>query len=61
MQGIPTESQRDDICEVVRRVGEKGEAVAKNTSNDLNDNKCRREDQRKREAFGGLLGEITDV
>ena len=61
MQGIPTESQCDDVRKVVRRIGEKGKAVAEETCNDFNDHKCRSENQRKSEAFGRLLGEVTDV
>ena len=36
---VPTQAERDQICEVVRRVGEQGETVAENTRGNLDDDK----------------------
>src|SRR5436190_22041229 len=58
---IPTQAQRDDVCEIVAGVGEERQTIAPPTGQRFNADKSERDTKRKSQTGDRPLGQIPEV
>ena len=58
---VPTQTERDHVGEVMRGIGEQGEAVGEKARDGFDDDERESYSQRKRKTFCGVIGEVAEM